>query len=179
MHRYTTILDEITQTLSHVTTTQAQQFIAHMTTAPAVYVAAKGRSGLVGQGFAMRLNQLGQRAYVVGEVVTPPIKEGDVLLIISGSGSTTHLKILAEQAQKRGAQIILVSTKDESPIADMASTVVVLPSGTKYDATGSVQPLGSLFEQSSQIFLDAVVMDMMAAMHVDETVMQQNHANLE
>ncbi|PNZ98622.1 6-phospho-3-hexuloisomerase, partial [Staphylococcus carnosus] len=44
---------------------------------------------------------------------------------------------------------------------------------------GSEQPLGSLFEQSAQIFLDAVVLDLMEIFNIDETAMQQNHANLE
>ncbi|RXU45092.1 6-phospho-3-hexuloisomerase, partial (plasmid) [Staphylococcus warneri] len=36
-----------------------------------------------------------------------------------------------------------------------------------------------LFEQSSQIFLDSVVIGLMTQLDVDETTMQNNHANLE
>ncbi|MGJ5708513.1 6-phospho-3-hexuloisomerase, partial [Staphylococcus equorum] len=41
------------------------------------------------------------------------------------------------------------------------------------------QPLGSLFEQASQVFLDSIVLDLMTELKVDEEAMQQNHANLE
>ncbi|MGJ5705946.1 6-phospho-3-hexuloisomerase, partial [Staphylococcus equorum] len=41
------------------------------------------------------------------------------------------------------------------------------------------QPLGSLFEQASQVFLDSIVLDLMTKLKVDEEAMQQNHANLE
>ncbi|MCT2342268.1 6-phospho-3-hexuloisomerase, partial [Staphylococcus aureus] len=58
-------------------------------------------------------------------------------------------------------------------------TNIVLPAGTKYDEQGSAQPLGSLFEQASQLFLDSVVMGLMTEMNVTEQTMQQNHANLE
>lgn len=61
----------------------------------------------------------------------------------------------------------------------MADSVIELPAGTKYDAEGSAQPLGSLFEQASQIFLDSLVLNLMEKLSVDEETMQQNHANLE
>ncbi|HJG67341.1 MAG TPA: 6-phospho-3-hexuloisomerase, partial [Staphylococcus ureilyticus] len=54
-----------------------------------------------------------------------------------------------------------------------------LPAGTKYDAEGSAQPLGSLFEQAAQVFLDSLVLDLMNELNVDEETMQSNHANLE
>ncbi len=43
----------------------------------------------------------------------------------------------------------------------------------------SAQPLGSLFEQSSLLFLDSVVLGLMDTFNIDEETMQQNHANLE
>ena len=57
--------------------------------------------------------------------------------------------------------------------------MIALPAGTKYEAEGSEQPLGSLFEQSSLIFLDSVVIGLMDAFNINEEAMQDNHANLE
>lgn len=57
--------------------------------------------------------------------------------------------------------------------------MIELPAGTKHDAEGSAQPLGSLFEQASQILLDSLVLDLMKELDVSEETMQQNHANLE
>ena len=45
--------------------------------------------------FAMRLNQLGKK-HLVGESTTPSIKEHDLFVILSGSGSTEHLRLLAK-----------------------------------------------------------------------------------
>ena len=42
------------------------------------------------------LNQLGKDASAIGEATTPS-KEHDLLIIISGSGSTEHLRLLAER----------------------------------------------------------------------------------
>lgn len=77
----------------------------------------------------------------MGETTTPSIQKNDVFVIASGSGSTAHLKLLAQTAKDNEAYVLLLSTKDESPIADIADLTIVLPAGTKYDAEGSKQPL--------------------------------------
>jgi 6-phospho-3-hexuloisomerase len=47
----------------------------------------------------MRLNQLGKQAFVIGESTTPSIQKDDLFIVISGSGSTEHLRLLAEKAK--------------------------------------------------------------------------------
>ncbi|MCD8827271.1 6-phospho-3-hexuloisomerase [Staphylococcus gallinarum] len=176
---YRLILDELDNTLSHVKDSEAETFLKQIIKAEQVFVSGKGRSGFVANSFAMRLNQLGKVAHVVGESTTPSITNKDIFVIISGSGSTEHLRLLADKAKSVGAEVVLLTTKPSSPIGDLANAIIELPAGTKYDAEGSAQPLGSLFEQAAQIFLDSIVLDLMSALKVDEETMQQNHANLE
>ncbi|WP_105985730.1 6-phospho-3-hexuloisomerase [Staphylococcus chromogenes] len=176
---YSLILNELEQTLSAVNVEDAHTFEQKVLEANAVFVSGKGRSGFVANSFAMRLNQLGQRAYVVGESTTPSIQLGDVFIIISGSGSTAHLKLLAEKAKEVGADVLLITTKPDSPIGSLADLAIELPAGTKHDAEGSDQPLGSLFEQSALILLDSLVLNLQEQLKISEEKMQQNHANLE
>ncbi|SUM66421.1 6-phospho 3-hexuloisomerase [Staphylococcus nepalensis] len=176
---YRLILDEIDNTLSHVKDSEAETFLKQIIKAEQVFVSGKGRSGFVTNSFAMRLNQLGKGAHVVGESTTPSITEKDLFVILSGSGSTEHLRLLADKAKAVGAEVVLLSTNPTSKIGELANAVIELPAGTKYDAEGSAQPLGSLFEQASQVFLDSIVLDLMTEINVDEETMQQNHANLE
>ncbi|WP_251518694.1 MULTISPECIES: 6-phospho-3-hexuloisomerase [Staphylococcus] len=176
---YRLILDELEQTLSHVNGDEATTFLNRIVESERVFVAGKGRSGFVANSFAMRLNQLGKQAHVVGESTTPSISENDLFVVASGSGSTEHLRLLADKAKSAGAEVVLLTTKPESAIGELANAVIELPAGTKYDIEGSSQPLGSLFEQSAQIFLDSIVLDLMKSLKVDETTMQSNHANLE
>lgn len=176
---YRLILDELDHTLSHVKDSETQAFLSQVTKANHVFVAGKGRSGFVANSFAMRLNQLGKFAYVVGESTTPSITENDLFIVISGSGSTEHLRLLVEKAKSVDAEVVLLSTNPNSAIGALANTVIELPAGTKYDAEGSAQPLGSLFEQAAQVFLDSLVLDLMNELKVDEETMQSNHANLE
>ena len=178
-NHYQLILDELKGTLSHVKDEEFDGFVSEVTEASRIFVAGKGRSGFVANSFAMRLNQLGKQAFVIGESTTPSIQKGDLFIVISGSGSTEHLRLLAEKAKSVDAKVVLLTTKLDSAIGEIADTVVELPAGTKHDATGSDQPLGSLFEQSSQIFLDSVVIGLMTQLDVEETTMQNNHANLE
>jgi 6-phospho-3-hexuloisomerase len=179
-NHYQLILDELKGTLSHVKDEEFDGFASEVTEASRIFVAGKGRSGFVANSFAMRLNQLGKQAFVIGESTTPSIQKGDLFIVIfSGSGSTEHLRLLADKAKSVEAEVVLLTTKLDSAIGEIADTVVELPAGTKHDATGSDQPLGSLFEQSSQIFLDSVVIGLMTQLDVDETTMQNNHANLE
>ncbi|HAB0417250.1 TPA_asm: 6-phospho-3-hexuloisomerase [Listeria monocytogenes] len=178
-NHYQLILDELKGTLSHVKDEEFDGFASEVTEASRIFVAGKGRSGFVANSFAMRLNQLGKQAFVIGESTTPSIQKDDLFIVISGSGSTEHLRLLAEKAKSVDAKVVLLTTKLDSAIGEIADTVVELPAGTKHDATGSDQPLGSLFEQSSQIFLDSVVIGLMTQLDVEETTMQNNHANLE
>ena len=86
--------------------------------------------------------------------------------------------MLAESA-KDWRKVVLITTQTDSPIGELAETIIELPAGTKHDIEGSKQPLGSLFEQASLVFLDSVVLPLMEAFHINEETMQQNHANLE
>src|SRR5699024_7396719 len=160
---YRLILDELDHTLSHVRDSETQAFLSQVTKAKHVFVAGKGRSGFVANCFAMRLNQLGKFAYVVGESTTPSITENDLFIVISGSGSgsTEHLRLLVEKAKSVDAEVVLLSTNPSSAIGALANTVIELPAGTKYDAEGSSQHLGSLFDQAAQVFLDSIVLDLM------------------
>lgn len=85
------------------------------------------------------------------------------------------------KAKSVGAEVALLSTNPTSKIGELANAVIELPAGTKYDAEGSAQPLGSLLEQASQVFFNSIVLDLMAELNVNvnEETMQQNHANLE
>ncbi len=131
---YNLILEELERTLSHVQDEQYDRFANDVNGAQRIFTAGKGRSGFMANSFAMRLNQLGKEAFVVGESTTPSIQEHDLFVILSGSGSTEHLRLLADKAKSVGAKVVLLTTKPESPIGELAETVIELPAGTKHDA---------------------------------------------
>ncbi|MDH5792642.1 MAG: SIS domain-containing protein, partial [Candidatus Bathyarchaeota archaeon] len=62
-----------------------------------------GRSGFVGRAFALRLMHLGFNVYVSGETITPALTPDDLVVVISGSGTTTTSVAQAEVAYKIGS----------------------------------------------------------------------------
>ena len=147
-----------------------------------VFVYGGGRSGLGLKGFAMRLVQMGKTAYVVGETTTPAITADDLLIVASASGTTKGTVNVAKEAQRVGSKIWLWSTNDESPLAQIANQISILPGKSKNmvnDQRASQQPMGSLFEQSVWLFGDAVTLAYMQANGITKQFMKDRHANLE
>jgi len=67
---------------------QLQEFLDVLQPARRVFLYGRGRSGFVARAFAVRLMHLGFQTYVVGETITAPVKRDDVVILVSGSGTT-------------------------------------------------------------------------------------------
>lgn len=148
-----------------------------------IFAAGAGRSGQLLRCAAMRLMHFGKRVYVVGEMVTPAIGKGDLLLLVSGSGETGGLVAMAGKAKAVGAKIALVSANPDSSLSRLADVYVRIcapsPKAAFAGCAESIQPMGNLFEQGGFLFLDAVVMEMMARTGTTAEAMFERHANLE
>lgn len=147
-----------------------------------VFLAGAGRSGLEVSSFAMRLTHIGLKVFRVGEVTTPAIKEGDLLVLASGSGKTASMLVLAQAARKAGAKVLLFTTSENSPIAELSDQIVVIHGKAAKDtasAAVSIQPMSNLFVQALCLTFDIIVIRMMERNHLDEALMKDNHANLE
>jgi len=156
-----------------------------------ILVVGVGRSGLVGRAFAMRLRHLGARSYVVGETITPSVEEGDLLVAISGSGSTQIVVAAAEAAKRMKAKVAAITTYYDSPLGRVADLVVFVPGRTKLASMDDyfarqilgihepLSPLGTLFEDTSMVVLDAVVAELMKRLGKNESELARRHANIE
>lgn len=177
------VLDELTHTLTSVDEVCADQFVELIQHAQEVYCAGAGRSGFQVKGFAMRLMHMGVQSFVVGETCTPNIKENGLLVICSGSGETKSLVNHAQKAKEMGAKIALITINPQSSIALMADVVIEIsapsPKSAKEGDIKSIQPMGSLFEQSEGIFMDIAIMMLMDKKGLDSDTMFGRHANME
>lgn len=154
-----TIMDEIEHVVANVKKDEIEQVIGLIQKDRRIFVAGEGRSGFSAKGFAMRLMHLGYTVYVVGETITPAIKEGDILIGVSGSGKSISVVDATRKAKEKNASVIAVTSKRESPLAGFADQILVIPGTVKGDTgekRGSIQLLSSLFDQSLHIVLDAV-----------------------
>ncbi|MCY3714408.1 MAG: SIS domain-containing protein [Gemmatimonadetes bacterium] len=187
------ILDELGRTLNQISCDEVEALVREVSGAQRIFVTGAGRSGLVMGSFAMRLAQLGLTVHVVGETTSPAVRPGDLLLIGSGSGVTDRLVDYAGKAAETGARVAVATADPDSPAARRADVVVVIPAPTPKSskATGgqeqrsgqpmlrSTQPMGTLFEQSLGMMLDACVMLLMARLDETGRSMFARHANLE
>jgi 6-phospho-3-hexuloisomerase len=70
----------------------------------------------------------------------------------------------------------------DSTIARLADFAVKLPGSPKDKSAGNystIQPMGSLFEQTLLLFFDAAILRLMEKKGYDSTTMFGRHANLE
>jgi len=146
-----------------------------------VFVHGAGRSGLALKMTAMRLMHLGFTVHVVGDVTTPAITSGDVLLTASGSGTTGGVVRAAQSAVDAGASVAAITTATESPLAKLAAHVLVLPAADKLDRSGSAsaQYAGGLFEQAVVLVGDALFHSLWKQSGATADDIWPRHANLE
>ena len=174
-------LDNVLDALRRTDGAPWERAVALLTEADRVFVHGAGRSGLALRSTAMRLMHLGLTVHVVGEVTTPAIARGDVLLVASGSGTTGGIVQASRAAADVGARVLALSTTDDSPLSEIADTTLVIPAATKTDRSGtaSAQYAGSLFEQSVGLVGDALFHTMWQRSGQSAADLWPRHANLE
>lgn len=156
-----------------------RQFLDALQPARRVFLYGRGRSGFVARAFAVRLMHLGYQTYVVGETITAPVMRDDVVILVSGSGSTYPVVMTAELGRRQGATVVAITAQMDSEIARLAHVVVpiLVPEGNGERAR--LAPLGTLFETSAWLFFDGVVALLMQRLGETETTMRKRHATLE
>lgn len=178
-----TIINELDTTLNSINEKDADAFVNLVNEANEVFCAGAGRSGFQVKGFAMRLMHMGVNSYVVGETCTPNITDEGLLVICSGSGETKSLVNHATKAKEVGAKIALITINPQSTIGKMADVVVEIsapsPKSAKEGQIKSIQPMGSLFEQSEGLFMDIAILKLMEIKNMTSETMFGRHANME
>ncbi len=178
------ILAEVSACVSQVSTEDLALAAELIEASPRIFVAGAGRSGLCMRALGMRLMHLGKTVYVVGETTAPGIAAEDLLILGSGSGRTTSLLAMAGQARRQCAKLLLFTTDAGSALAGLVDQCVLIPApslrmGEGPRAHRSVQPLGTLFEQSMLILCDSLILGLMQRTGVNAAQMAERHANLE
>jgi 6-phospho-3-hexuloisomerase len=81
-----------------------------------------------------------------------------------------------------GGTVAAITISPDSTIGELADLTVTLPGVTKDQSEGdykTIQPMGSLFEQTMLLFYDAIILRFMEKKGLDSTKMYGKHANLE
>jgi 6-phospho-3-hexuloisomerase len=142
-----------------------------------------GREGLMMRGLAMRLYHCGLDAHTIGEMDMPPLGAGDLFFASSGPGNLSTVNALARVARNAGAQVMVLTSQPDSPDARLADFVLLLPAQTmasdKPDAASAVLPMGSIFEGSMFLLLEAIIERVATLRGETAVTMRARHTNME
>jgi 6-phospho-3-hexuloisomerase len=158
-----------------------------------IFTVGMGRSGFVARSFALRLMNLGFNVYFLGETITPAAEKRDLLIAISGTGTTKMVLTASAAAKEIGAKVIAITSFSESPLGQLADLAVSVKGRTKagmpreedYLARQIIgereplTPLGSIFENNCMVFLDSLIVELMHRLGRTEADLKRRHATLE
>jgi len=167
-------LNELSALMDAVSAPEIEAAAREIVAGSAIFLSGSGRSGLVARSVAMRLMHIGLRAFAVGEVATPAISKGDVLVVLSARASATATSQLAT-AKSAGARTILFTTGPRTPLLEDADVVVQIPSRV---SVFTAQHAGSLFEQGCLLLGDSMAQHVRLHLDVSEAELDARHANL-
>ncbi len=175
------VLQELNRTFAQIDEDEMHDAAEALLKARRLFFQGAGRSGLALKMAAMRMMHLGLRVYVAGEVVTPAIEKGDLLVVASGSGTTAGPVHAAEVARKTGASVLALTTAPQSPLGSLATSVLRIPAATKQgdDRTQSQQYAGALFEQTVLLLMDVLFQELWHQRGETAEQLWKRHANLE
>jgi 6-phospho-3-hexuloisomerase len=158
-----------------------------------IFTVGMGRSGFVARSFALRLMNLGFNVYFLGETITPAAEKRDLLIAISGTGTTKMVLTASAAAKEIGAKVIAITSFSKSPLGQLADLAVTVKGRTKagmpreedYLARQIIgereplTPLGSIFENNCMVFLDSLIVELMHRLGRTEADLKRRHATLE
>ena len=111
---------------------------------------------------------------------------------ISGSGETNTIVSAAKIAKNRGSKVLALTSYPESTLGQLADAYILVKGRTKKEVDDenymkrqihgnytSLTPLGTAFELTTLVFLDAIVSELMEKMHQTESDLKARHTVLE
>jgi len=134
------------------------------------------------RAFAMRLMHLGLDVHVAGDVTAKPLGPGDLLLVVCGPGKLATMDAMLAVGKAAGARTLVVTAQPDGETSRRADAVVHLPAQTMADdgaGSGSVLPMGTLFEWLELVFFDAVAIRLRERTGQTLDTIRARHTNLE
>jgi 6-phospho-3-hexuloisomerase len=125
---------------------------------------------------------LGRSVSVVGDMTTPAIGKGDLLIVTAGPGMLSTVHALVSVAKSAGALVLTITAEPEGQVSKMSDEILVLPAQTMANDHGenvSILPMGSVYEGALFVLFEVIVLKLKAAFKVTDQIMRSNHTNLE
>ena len=179
---YRAALDELAAVFARLDEGHVERAVAAIAGAKRIALYGVGREGLQLKGLAMRLFHLGLDAHVVGDMSTPHLGAGDLLIASAGPGHFSTVEALIGVARRDGARTLVVTAQPAGPCARAADVVLPIPAQTMADDRGpstSVLPMGSLYEGAQYVLFEVMILKLRERLGVQPEAMRGRHTNLE
>ena len=179
---YQTALDELARVFARIDVVAVERALEAIADARRIALYGVGREGLQVKGLAMRLFHLGLQVAVVGDMTTPPVGPGDLLVVSAGPGGFSTIEALLGVAHRDGARTLVVSAQPEGSCARAAELVLPVPAQTMADDRGpasSILPMGSLYEGALFVLFEVLVLRLRDRLGASPASMRARHTNLE
>ena len=185
------IADHIKKVASKLDTGSVTLLVNGIMDSKRIFLMGAGRSGLAARAFAMRLMHLGFNVYFVGETTTPAVQPEDLVIAVSGSGGTPSIASLGMISKKIGSTLAVITSNKDSTLGGISDIVVIIPGRPKEDVVyedyqerrmigyPQLAPLGTIFEISALVFLDAVISELMVRTGASEAELKKRHTVFE
>ena len=179
---YRAALDDLSRVFDNIDDGLVDCAVDEIARARRIALYGVGREGLQIRGFCMRLFHLGRDVAIVGDMTTPHLGEGDLLIVSAGPGYFSTVAALMGVAKRDGARTLVVTAQPEGECAKAADLALVIPAQTMADdrsAGTSVLPMGSLFEGAQYLLFEVMILKLRDRLGVTPEAMRAVHTNLE
>jgi len=119
---------------------------------------------------------------MVGDMTTPPVGPGDLLIVSAGPGHSAVQEALMDRAWNAGARTLVVTAQVEGPTPRAADVIIHLPAQTMADDTSapaSMLPMGTLFEWLELAFFDLLAIRLRDRTGQTLDQIRERHTNVE
>ncbi len=182
MSIYQRALDDLAAVFTRLDESEVDKAVAAIAAAKRIALYGVGREGLQIKGLAMRLYHLGRSVSMVGDMNTPPLGRGDLLIVSAGPGYFSTVAALMKTAAEAGAQTLCVTAQPGGACPLAADVVLTIPAQTMANDSGpatSVLPMGSLYEGAQYILFECLILKLRELLKITPESMRANHTNLE
>jgi 6-phospho-3-hexuloisomerase len=147
------------------------------------FLLASGRSAFILQCFATRLVHLGAEVHIVTNLASlPALRKKDILIVLSGSGTTPIVVSLLNNYVNtiKPYGIVTITSHPETVIGRLGDITIKLKGRTKKDKavgdTAVLAPEGTMFEIAAFAYLDAVIAELAIKMGKTNDEMLKKHS---
>jgi len=153
------MLNEVTDSLGR---TNARSFVAlveALSKRRTIVVSGEGGAGGVARSFAHALARLGRNVHVVGESTSPGVRIGDLLVVLTESGTSALMVERVAIARRLAATVAVITADGHAPLLAEADVRVILPAPARTPFSPESVPGNTslVFTEAALLYLNAVV----------------------